>query len=237
MSRLTRHEILKEDKFILTLEVAQDYFRAHQKRILMIAGATAGVVLLGLGIYYYFAYSAEKSKEELGAAFTIYQASVGTSPSPGETGPVFKTAQEKYEKALAGFKKVVQDHGSSTSGKIASYYVGLCLRDLNRDSEAIAQLEPLSKEKNDYAALSLVALAGLYEKQGNLAKSAELYQQVVALNAAATPKSAAMMHLAELLERQNKSSEALKIYQQLIKEFPESSLTAKAEDRIKLIAK
>jgi len=45
------------------------------------------------------------------------------------------------------------------------------------------------------------------------------------------------MHLAQLFEQQNKNSEAIKTYQQLIKEYPESSLIQKAEERLKLISK
>jgi tetratricopeptide (TPR) repeat protein len=237
LARLTRHEILKEDHFLLTVEAARDFFLARKKQILLIAGVVAGVLLLGFGIYYYFAYSGEKAHQELSGALTIYQSSVGAVPAPGDTSPGFKTSQEKYEKALVEFKKVVQQNGSSTPGKIAGYYVGLCLKQLNRDAEAIAQLEPLSKEKSDYGALSLAALAGLYEKSGNLAKTTEIYRQIIINDAAAAPKSVAMMHLAQLLEQQNKTAEAVKIYQQVVKDFPDSPFTSKAEERIKQIAK
>ncbi len=237
MARLTRHEILKEDHFLLTMEAARDFFFERKKQILTIAGVVAAVLLLSFGTYYYFSYSSEKTHEELSAALTIYQASVGAVPAPGDTGPSFKTPQEKYEKALAEFKKVGQQSGSSSAGKIAGYYAGLCLKQLNRDTEAITQLEPLSKEKSDYGALSLEALAGLYEKDGNLSKSAELYRQIVSNAIPVTPKSVALMHLAQLQEQLNKTAEAVKTYQQLIKEFSDSPFTAKAEERIKQIAK
>jgi hypothetical protein len=237
LARLTRHEILKEDHFLLTMEAVRDFFFARKKQILIIAGVVAAVLLLSFGIYYYFAYSSEKTHEELSAALTIYQASVGAVPAPGDTGPSFKTPQEKYEKALAEFKKVAQQSRLSTPGKIAGYYAGLCLKQLNRDNEAITQLEPLSKEKSDYGALSLVALASLYEKTGNLSKAAELYQQIVSDDMYVTPKSVALMHLAQLQEQLNKTAEAVKTYQQLIKDFSDSPYTAKAEERIKQIAK
>jgi hypothetical protein len=237
LARLTRHEILKEDHFLLTMEAARDFFFEHKKQILTIAGAVVVALLLSFGIYYYISYSAEKTHEELSAALTIYQASVGAVPTPGDSGPSFKTPQEKYEKALAEFKKVAQQNGSSPAGKIAGYYAGLCLKQLNRDSEAIAQLEPLSKDKSDYGALAQEALAGLFEKAGNPSKAAELYGLIVASDIASAPKSVALLHLAQLQEQLNKTPEAIKSYQQLIKEFPDSPFTAKAEDRLKQIAK
>ena len=98
-------------------------------------------------------------------------------------------------------------------------------------------LEPLTKEKSDYGALAMQVLAGMYEKNGNQAKAVEALQLIISYDQPAAPKSASLMHLAQLFEQQNKNSEAIKTYQQLIKEYPESSLVQKAEERLKLISK
>jgi tetratricopeptide (TPR) repeat protein len=161
---------------------------------------------------------------------------VGTTPSP-DGGFSFKSAREKNERALAEFQKVLNRGESSPTGKISKYYQGLCLKELNRETEAIAALEPLAKEKSDYGALALQVLAGMYEKNGNINKAVEALQSIISYDQPAAPKSASLMHLGQLLEQLNKNNEAVKAYQQLIKDFPESSLVPKAEERLKVISR
>lgn len=236
MSRLTRHDIVKEDKFVETFEKCRDFFLARQRQILMIAGIAVLVALIAGGIYFYLDYSRATAREDLARALTIFEAPVGNVPA-GDGGPSFKSSREKNEKALAEFQKVLNHGESSTTSKISKYYIGLCLKELNRDTEAIAMLEPLTKEKSDYGALAMQVLAGMYEKNGNQAKAVEALQLIISYDQPAAPKSASLMHLAQLFEQQNKNSEAIKTYQQLIKEYPESSLVQKAEERLKLISK
>jgi tetratricopeptide (TPR) repeat protein len=150
---------------------------------------------------------------------------------------VFVTATEKFKKALAEFQKVAASHASRPAGKIAKYYAGLCLRELNNPTEAISVLEPLSKEKSDYGALALRALATIYESSGNLAKAAEVYQQIVESDSAVVPKHDSLMHLAGLYEQQNKSAESTKIYQQVIKDFPGTSYMTEAEQKLKQLSR
>lgn len=237
MSRLTRHDILKEDKFLLTMEGARDFLLAHKKPILMLGCIMLAVLLVGVGGYYYVTYSSQAAKNELGQALETFQAPVG---QPAETAGAilsFTTPQEKYQKALAEFQKVPQHTFSFGDGKIAEYYMGLCLMSLQRENEAVGHLEPLSREKSDLGALALVALAGIYESQGNLAKAIEMRQQVISADVAAAPKSQNLLQLAELYEQQNNPSEAIKTYQQLIKEYPDSPLVQKANQQIKQISR
>lgn len=236
MSRLTRHDIVKEDKFVETMEKCRDFFLARQRQILIIAGIAAGVALLAWGVYFYLGYSSAVAREELAQALAAFEAPVGAAPSP-DGGPSFKSPREKYEKALAEFQKIINRGESSTTGKISKYYIGLCLKELNRDTEAIAVLEPLTKEKSDYGALALQVVAGMYEKNGNLNKAVEALQSIIIYDQPAAPKSASLMHLAQLLEQLNKNGEAIKTYQQLIKDYPESSQVQKAEERLKAISK
>ena len=183
MARLTRHEILKEDKFLMTLEQVRDFFLAKKGQILTGLGIGALVGLAVFGFYYYSAHQNEKAKDQLSEALKAYEAptvTVTQSQSLGLTEDLsFKTSSEKYEKALAEFQKVIKEYPSRPSGKVATYYAGLCLNSLKKKSDAMAMLEPLSKERSDYGALAQSALAAVYESAGDLAKSAEIYQQIV----------------------------------------------------------
>jgi tetratricopeptide (TPR) repeat protein len=226
---------------MLTLEEIRDFF-LHQKKQIINGVLIGGLIALAVfGFYYYSAHQNERAKDELSQALKIYQAPV-TSPnqpqnsvSPDELS--FKTSAEKYEKALAEFQKVIGDFPSRSSGKIARYYAGLCLNSLNRKAEAVALLTPLSKEKSDYGALALAALAAVYESLGDWAKSTEIYQQIVNDNSPVTPKNVNLMHLARLYEEQNKMTEATKTYQLVVKDFPGSSFFTEAEQKLKQIAR
>ena len=239
MSRLTRHDILKEDKFLLTVDSARDFFLAKQKQILMVLGAAAVVFLAVLGGRYYLAQQDEGAKDQLSAALKIYHGTVAgsTPPAPaGNSDPVFATTTEKHEKALAEFQKVAAQHPSRPAGKIAKYYAGLSLRELNKTSEAIATLDALSKDSSDYGVLAQRALVSFYEGSGNLVKAAEVCQQLSQSKSAVVPKSETLMQLAQLYERQGKKSEATKIYQQLVKDFPGTSTMTEAEQKLKQLS-
>jgi tetratricopeptide (TPR) repeat protein len=241
LSRLTRHEILKEDKFLTTLERARDFFLAKQKQLVIGLGAIALLFVLFLGSRYYFRQRDETAKDELSQALRIYHASVTSARPPstpaGSPEPVFATSTEKFSKALAEFQKVSARHASYPAGKIARYYAGLSLRELNRTDEAIATLEPLSKEKSDFGALAQRGLATVYESTGNVAKAAEVYQQIVQNDTAVVPKSESLMHLAQLYEQQGKTAEAMKVYQQVIKDFAGTSYMGEAEQKLKQLTR
>lgn len=239
MSRLTRHDILKEDKFLLTVDSARDFFLAKQKQIILVVGAVAAVGLAVLGIRYYLAQQDESAKDQLSAALRIYHGTVlGSAPTApaGTSEPVFATSAEKYEKALTEFQKLAAQHDSRPSGKIAKYYAGLSLRELNKTNEAIATLEALGKDSSDYGVLAQRALVSIYEGTGNLAKAAEVCQQLAQSKSAVVPKSDTLMQLAQLYERQNKKSEATKVYQQLVKDFPGTPTMTEAEQKLKQLA-
>ena len=236
MSRLTRHEILKEDKFLTVLDAAREFFRANRKQLVIGVSGLGLLVLIVLGTRYFFAQQDEKVKDELSHALRTYHASVGASAT-STSEPVFATTQEKLEKALAEFQKLGVNHASRPAGKIAKYYAGLCLRELNKTNEAISILEPLSKEKSDYGVLAEQALATVYESNGNFAKAAEVYQQIVQRDSAVVSKSDSLMHLAQMYEQQHKPAEATKIYQQVIKDFPATTHMTEAEQKLKQLSR
>ncbi len=240
MSRLTRHEILKEDKFLTTLEAVRNLFLERRKQLFYGSAAFCLLLLAFLGSRYYLASRNEAAKDALSQALKTFHASVVNASSqanPGPSGdPVFTTEREKFEKALGEFKKVSADYSSSSAGKIARYYTALSLRELGRTDEAIVILEPLSQDKSDLSALAQRALASIYEQSGKLDKASAIYQRMVQSDDALVLKDESLMHLAQLYEQQGKSADATKIYQQVIKEFPGSSQQGEAERKLKQLA-
>jgi tetratricopeptide (TPR) repeat protein len=241
LARLTRHEILKEDKFMVTLEEIRDFVLSRKRQILAGLGIGVLVALAVFGFYYHSAHQNEKAKDELSQALKTYESPIVAASQPQTPGSTdelsFRNSSEKYEKALAEFQRVIKDYPSRPSGKIGRYYAGLCLNSLKRKAEAVAMLEPLSKERSDYGALAQSALATVYENSGDLAKAAQIYQQIVNDGSPVTPKNVSLMHLARLYEEQNKTTEAAKTYQQVVKDFPGSQFVTEAEQKLKEIVR
>jgi TolA-binding protein len=237
LARLTRHEILKEDHFLLAVEKTRDFFLTQRKAVLLGAGIFGIVLVLVLGVRYGLATQDEKSKDALSNALKIYHAPLTGSPEAQSVDLSFSSENQKYEKALVEFQAVSTRYPSRTAGKIAKYYAGLCLRSLNRTDEAIKVLEPLSKEKSDYGALALEVLGSIYENSGNTAKAIEVNQRIVSDDAPVAPTSLDLLRLARLYEQQSNSVEAVKIYQRVIKEFPGSSYAGDAEKKLKQLSR
>lgn len=236
MARLTRHEILKEDRFMMLVDETRHFFANNRSEILRGLSAAGVVAVLVAGYYYYSAQQEEQSKEELARALATYHATVGETESSGSAAPVFfETPAQKYEKALSELQEIVSRHDSRAAGKIATYYSGLCLHQLDRSPEAVSLLEPLSREQSDFGALALAALGRIYEDTADLAKATEAYRQLVERNALTTPGETLAMKVALLYEQQNQQEQAAKMYEKVINDFPTSPASTEAEQRLRKI--
>ena len=162
MARLTRQEILEKDSFMVLVEKIRQFFIHYRKQLLRSLALLGVVLIFFLGFLYYSARQKENSRNELALALEIYRSPVtkDISESPPRGNNVsFKTSTEKYQKALEQLQGVASRHKNRSAGKIATYYVGLCLSALKRTEGAIIQLKSLSQEKSAYGALALAALA------------------------------------------------------------------------------
>ena len=109
MARLTRHEILKEDRFLLTVETVRDFFWRKRKQILLGIGAIALVTLLGMGWFYYSAHQNERAKDELSQALKIYH-------SPVVTAAQGQAPAQGVRRVLVGHGSLVELPGGSPRG-------------------------------------------------------------------------------------------------------------------------
>ena len=108
MARLTRHEILKEDRFMMLVDETRHFFANNRSEILRGLSAVGVVAALVAGYYYYSAKQEEHSKEELARALATYHATVGKTESSGSRAPVFfETPTQKYEQALSELQEVI----------------------------------------------------------------------------------------------------------------------------------
>ncbi len=239
MARLTRQELLEKDSFMVLVEKIRQFFVDYRKQLLRSLAFIGVVLIFFLGFLYYSARQEENSRNELALALEIYRTPVtkdiAGSP-PGGNNASFATSTEKYQKALEQLQGIASRHKTRSAGKIATYYVGLCLSELKRTEGAIIQLKSLSQEESDYGALALAALAKVYRDSGDLEAETKTYQQLVDRDALTTPSETTAMHLARLYELQKNQKRAIEIYEKVIRDFPSSEFSSEAEQRLKKIS-
>ena len=221
---------------MMLVDETRHFFTNNRSEILRGLSAIGVVAALLAGFYYYSAKQERHSKEELARALATYHATVGKTESSGSKPLVsFQTPTQKYKKALSELQDVIARHDSRSAGKIATYYSGLCLHQLERSSEAVSLLKPLSQEQTDFGALALAALGKIYEDTKDLPKATEVYEQLVERDALTTPGETLAMRVAILYEQQNQQEKAAKMYEKVIYDFPSSPASTEAEQRLRKI--
>jgi tetratricopeptide (TPR) repeat protein len=168
MDRQHRHD-LKHDKFVDEIGVLSSKARANQRLLLAIAGSAIAIALIVYGIYFYRSNREDKAQQLLATAIETFEAPVGDVP-PGQqqqqTGPRFKTEQERTAAAEKQFKAVQAEYAGSDASDVAGLYLARLAMNLTKAEP------PLPGDA------LLVLLAQAYEVQGNREKSLEAYRRL-----------------------------------------------------------
>jgi TolA-binding protein len=174
----------------------------------------------------------QTASEAFGKALDTYHAQVTAEPPKDSTAKTFKTDKERLEASISDFNTVANEHGGTTPGKWAKYYVALANIDLEKYTDAEKELQNLSNEGNaDLSSLAKLALAGAYEKQNKRSEAEKLLKELMDKPSNTVPKPMAQLALADLYRNSN-PAEARNIYQELSKDFPDTTIAELANMRI-----
>jgi len=237
--RLTRKEIVQEDKIHSSLVGILDWFNKNAK-LLAIA---AIVVLLAIGGTYFWRYLSRSQGEELQAGFAdalqIHSAPAGKDATANTAAPAtnkysFATTQERHQKALAKFKEIADDSPGSEIGQLARYYVALNQYQLGKTSEAKSTLESLVDDADTPVTRNLARnmLVQLSEQAKNHEQSIKLLNDMLAEPTPAMPKNAVLLQMAQTYETMGKTAEASKRYKEITTEFPNSEEAKQAQAQL-----
>ncbi len=237
--RLTRKEIVQEDKIHSSLVGIVDWFNANTK-LLAIAGV---VVVLAVGGTYLWRYLSQSQNEQLQADFAdalqIHSAPAGKDATANTTTPIaskysFATTQERHTKALAKFKQIADDSPGSEIGQLSRYYVALNQYQLGKTAEAKSTLESLAGDADSAVTRNLARgmLVQLSEEAKNHDQSIKLLSQILAEPTPAMPKNAVLYQMGQIYETMGKPAEASKRYKELTTEFPTSEEARLAETQL-----
>jgi tetratricopeptide (TPR) repeat protein len=202
------------------------------------------IVLIVAGVIIYRSWThkhAGEAQAAMGRAITINGAEISPAPVPGSRDPVFTTQQERSEKAIQEFQKVVAKYGEPYRSQ-AQYFIATNELVTNR-AKGETDLQALTQGSGEIATLAKFALAQAKEADGNLDEAARLYGEIAKQGSAIVTPESANLRLASAYDKQGKKKEAADILFNIVdtarkardkdgKPVPESSASREAAQKL-----
>ncbi len=238
--RLTRREIVQEDKIQATLSGIFEW--SSQNRSFLFTFFVIFLLSL-LGSYLWQNYRLDRSEEiqlQFAEALKIYHAPVIENTAEDSEDPIifdeyiFETDEERREKALEGFTAVVEDYPGTTLGLLARYYRGLIKQEMGQMGTAEEELNFVVQNSAEPQTRNLArhVLASIAESQDDRQRATQLLEAILQENATSFPTDTLLLQLAQNHEAAGNSEEAVKLYRQLTTEYPTSDYSQEAQLRL-----
>ncbi|HYN24136.1 MAG TPA: hypothetical protein VES69_03725 [Pyrinomonadaceae bacterium] len=174
------------------------------------------VVLLAILLGVWLTWSrrkADEARRALGRGIAIVSAPV-SSTSPLDPASTYANEQERAQKAIEEFQKVVAKYEDPYHTE-ARYFIATNLLYVDRE-KGISELAELSKSNfSDIATLAKFALAQVKEADGKYDEAAQLYSQLASQNTVIITPETANLRLAMVYQKQGKKKEAADILFQI----------------------
>ncbi len=224
---------LKKDEVRETLQHGADAVLSHQQftiYLLVIA------VLVALGVFGWKTYTERqtvKAAAGFDSATKVFQAPVGTPPTPGETS--YASDNQKFTVAAQQFSDVASKYPRTHAGQLARYYAALSYEKIGKVAEAQKSLQDLAgSSDSEVASLAQLELANIDDSSGKGDEAVKLYEGLIAKPSILVPKPVAMMALAQHYSVKN-PSEAAKLYAQVKAEYPDTPIAEQADQALALL--
>jgi predicted negative regulator of RcsB-dependent stress response len=238
VAHISRRE-LKKDEFRDSLETGYEFLTTHKNTIWQVAVVVLVVAGAVFAWRYYTGQQSAKASTAYAEAVRIYDAPVQGStqtPMPGEK--TYASDTVKYEAAQKALGKVAMEYGGTRYGQMARYYAAVSLEHLDRYSDAVKWLEPMTHRGDaQFQALAKFELAHVYEKMGKSQQALALYQQLLKKPSVFVPKPVVLLALGDHYQAAKNTSEAVKYYEQIKSEYPNTGLADQANQRLEMLGK
>ena len=236
MTRLTRHE-LKKDEFATRFAAVQEIFYKHRRKVVLLGGAVLLIIAVVGGLLLYM----RSQRTQAGAAFaralaTFHAPVLSNPPTNSSDLEYYTTTEEKYTAAWEQFTDISEEFSWFASGDLAQYYAALCQRELGKLAEAEQDLGFIANGGNqDLAGLAKVVLASIYEQTGREDEAGKLLEEIGNNPTNTVPKATAQLALAELYQK-TRPQEAVELYQQIAADYPGTLVSETATQRLEELA-
>lgn len=149
----------------------------------------------------------------------------------------FSSQEAKYRAAREALLTVVEDYGGTTSGKVASFYLGICEAELGNVAAAIDRFETAAADSQQLiSAMALYRLGNLHLDQGDAEQAAQSFERLGAMSGEFFPRAEALMARGRAHEAAGDLRAALAAYQQVVSEHGESFSASDARQRVEEIS-
>jgi predicted negative regulator of RcsB-dependent stress response len=238
MDRQHRHD-LKHDKFVDEIGVLTDRARANQRLLIAIG---LGAILLAAAIYgflYYRGNKEDKAQLALASAIETIEAQVGEDQAqqqqnPLQTGPKFKTAEERNTAAEKQFRDVQTKFGGTDAADLAGLYLARLAVGKGDVTNARKGLEQFIDEHGDHPLLGGSARYSLYQLRIENGEAAQVANEIeLELKKPETdlPGDALLVLQAQAYDVQGNAAKSREAYRRIMNEFPESQYAVEAARR------
>ena len=262
MSRLTRDEI-RRDEVREAVFSASTWFAEHVRQILMGVAAVIAVVV-GVVLFLNYQDGREKeASHQLSEALKVYRAPIdepatdaiddlfGTPPDSapdegaaeeltveGETdddGLSFASEAERRSAARMELEAVRESFGSTSSGRLASVYLGQIAAAEGDTAKArelwTSYLEAAGRDHAMAIGVQL-NLYSLDRAEGRGEELAATLRGAVATESSPLPKDALLFELAATLAQLGDEDGARETFQRIVNEFPDSGYAIRARQQL-----
>lgn len=131
-----------------------------------------------------------------------------------------------------GFLDIIDDFGSTKSGKLAQYYAGISFLHLGDYNQAIKHLKKFKTDDLLLAPLAQAAIGDAYVELGNYDKAISAYNDALAVNNNDFTTPTIKLKLALVYEEKGNVEKALVILNEAKSEFPNNSEITAIEKNI-----
>jgi predicted negative regulator of RcsB-dependent stress response len=235
MDRQHRHD-LKHDKFVDEMGALSNRARENQRVLYGIAGLAIAAALIVYGIYFYRNNQEANGQQLLATAIETFDAPVGdqAQQNPNQTGPKFKTEEERNAAAEKQFKEVQAKYSGTDANDVAGLFLARIAVARGDVATGRRQLEAFIEDQKDHILVS-AARFSLYQiriENGEAAKVVTELDAELAKTEPVLPGDSLLVLLAQAYEAQGNHAKSVDAYRRITTEFPESPYVIEAQRRV-----
>ena len=228
MSQISRKE-LKSDEFVSGMDAAYEYFLQHRDRIIVVAVVVAVVAAAGYGVFAWRSARNRSAAALLAQGINTLHTPLLSSAAPGTS--TFASTATRAATAGKQFQAVIDQYGSTESGQLAKFYLGLAQVDENSPDAAKTLESAAASSSAAVSAAAKHALANLDIAAGKLPEAHALLLELTRQDSDLLPRSVALIELADL-DRTYNPKEAAQYYRQLQADYPSTSIAQQAQQQL-----
>jgi hypothetical protein len=228
---------LKQDKIKETIEHGAEAVLSHGQFTLIVVILILALALGYGGWRFYIDRQTVEASTAFDTSMKAYQGRIAPAPDPLDpTAPFYPDDTARLQDAFQKFTKVADKYPRTNPGKLARYYAGLCLENLERQNQALEEFKRISGGSDkELSAMAQYQMAIIYARTGKTDDAAKIFRALADKQSALVPRPLVLLELAGVLRNSN-PKEAASIYQQIKKEFPDTTIADQADRGLETLA-